>query len=213
MVCYRAPIKFRGMRDNVRTDGFKLCLGALLLAASAPASAQISGGDVSVTFVDAVRSGDNNKALELLQSRPTLINARDAKGDTALIVAIGERNDGWTPHLLRSGANPNLASTRTGDTPLIAAVRVGYAEAIDWLIGLKVKVDATNRMGETPLIIAVQQRNRAAVAKLLAAGANPDKADSAAGYSARDYAKRDTRSREILRLIESSKPPAAAAKL
>jgi hypothetical protein len=37
---------------------------------------------------------------------------------------------------------------------------------------------------------------------LLNAGANPDKADSAAGYSARDYAKRDPRAREILKLID-----------
>lgn len=192
----------------------KLCVGALLLGSAASAAAQIAGsGYDSITFVEAVRSADNNKALALLQSRPTLINARDGKGDTVLIVAITERNDNWTPHLLRAGANPNLASTRTGDTPLIAAVRAGYADAITWLIGLKVKVDATNRMGETPLIVAVQQRNRAAVAELLAAGANPDKADSAAGYSARDYAKRDTRAREILRLIEARKPSAAALKL
>ena len=53
-------------------------------------------------------------------------------------------------------------------------------------------------MGETALIVAVQQRQPPVVKLLLEAGANPDKADHAAGYSARDYAKRDTRSREIL---------------
>ena len=40
---------------------------------------------------------------------------------------------------------------------------------------------------------------------LLQAGANPDKADHFAGYSARDYARRDTRSRELLKLIETVK--------
>jgi uncharacterized protein len=190
----------------------KLWMGALLLGAAAtPAAAQVGGsGFEGQNFVEAVRTDDSSKALGLLKARPTLINARDAKGDTVLIVAIATRNDSWTPYLLRQGANPNLASTRNGDTPLIAAVRAGYLDAVEWLIGLNAKVDAANRMGETPLIVAVQQRNRDAVARLLEAGANPDKADSAAGYSARDYAKRDTRSREILRLIESSKPPAAA---
>jgi ankyrin repeat protein len=179
---------------------------ALALGATAlPAGAQLRTDD-SVAFISALRSGESGKALQLLQSRPTLINARDAKGDTALIIAIAEREDSWTPHLLREGADPNLPSTRTGDTPLLTAARAGYEEAVDWLIGLKVKVDAANRMGETPLIIAVQQRNRRLVERLLAAGANPDKTDSAAGYSARDYAKRDTRSREILRLIETRKP-------
>ena len=63
-------------------------------------------------------------------------------------------------------------------------------------------------MGETALIVAVQQRQVPIVKLLLAAGADPDQADSAAGYSARDYAKRDNRSREILKLIEAKKPKA-----
>ena len=67
------------------------------------------------------------------------------------------------------------------------------------MLQLGAKVDAANRMGETPLIVAVQQRQLDAVKLLLAKGANPDKTDTAAGYSARDYAKRDTRNREILR--------------
>ena len=80
-----------------------------------------------------------------------------------------------------------------GDTPLIAAARIGFEEAAEWLLGLGAKVDAANRMGETPLIIAVQQRQTADRPVLLDAGANPDKADAAAGYSARDYATRDHR--------------------
>ena len=66
-------------------------------------------------------------------------------------------------------------------------------------------VDKTNRLGETALIVAVQQRQPAIVSTLLKLGANPDKTDHAAGYSARDYAKRDTRSRELLKLIETVK--------
>jgi hypothetical protein len=45
---------------------------------------------------------------------------------------------------------------------------------------------------------------------LLEAGADPDKTDHASGYSARDYAKRDNRSSEMLRLIESVKSKKAA---
>jgi len=67
------------------------------------------------------------------------------------------------------------------------------------------KVDLANRRGETALIVAVQQRQRPLVELLLAAGANPDKADHAAGYSARDYAKRDTRSSDLIKLIETVK--------
>ena len=46
---------------------------------------------------------------------------------------------------------------------------------------------------------------------LLSAGANPDKTDNAAGLSARDYAARDSRSREIQQAIQAKKPKPAAA--
>jgi ankyrin repeat protein len=112
--------------------------------------------------------------------------------------------------LLNKGADPNLAG-KGGDTPLIAAARVGFEEAAEWLISMGAKVDGTNKMGETALIVAVQQRQAPMVKALLDAGANPDKADTAAGYSAREYAARDNRSRQILQLIEAKKPKAASA--
>jgi ankyrin repeat protein len=99
-----------------------------------------------------------------------------------------------------------------GDTPLITAARVGYTDAVELLLALGARVDATNKMGETALITAVQQREVDAVKLLLEHGANPDKADSAAGYSARDYAKRDTRNPQLLAAIEASKAKAATSK-
>jgi ankyrin repeat protein len=60
-------------------------------------------------------------------------------------------------------------------------------------------------MGETALIIAVQHRQLPIVRLLINAGADPDKTDSAQGYSARDYAKRDSRTPELLRIIEAKK--------
>ena len=90
--------------------------------------------------------------------------------------------------------------------------RVGFENAIEWLLGLGAKVDASNRMGETPLIVAVQQREAPIVRLLLNAGADPDRTDHAAGYSARDYAARDPRARDILKLIEDKKPKGAPAR-
>ena len=177
---------------------------AMLLAAQ-PAASQTFGRD---DFVAAVRDRDGAKAMEMLRSRGTLaVNSRDDKGMTGLIVAIARRDDEWTSFLLNQGADPNLAA-RDGETPLIAAARIGYLGAAADLIRLRVKVDTTNRMGETALIVAVQARHTEIVKLLLAAGADPDRSDSAAGYSARDYAKRDTRSSQILKLIEAKKPKA-----
>ncbi len=186
----------------------RFALVALALAsASAPVGAQsISDAE---PFINAVRDRDGNKVTELIEARPTIVNTRNLKGETALIIAISRTDDLWTKFLLGKGANPSLANA-SGDTPLIAAARVGYTEAIEILLALGAKVDVGNKMGETPLIVAVQQRQLEAVKLLLAKGADPDKKDSAAGYSARDYAKRDTRSRALLTAIESAAKPKPA---
>ncbi len=182
-------------------------LAAMLFAQ--PASAQTIGGD---SFVAAVRDRDGDKAMQILGSKGSLaLNSRDDKGDTALIVAISRRDDVWTSFLLSQGADPNQPA-RSGETPLIAAARVGYIGGAADLLRKRVKIDAANRMGETALIVAVQGRHVQLIKALLDLGANPDKADSAAGYSARDYARRDTRSREILNLIEAKKPSPKASK-
>jgi ankyrin repeat protein len=185
-------------------------IGAVALALlPAPAAAQL--GNDSVTFVEALRKGDGAKAKGLLDEKGSiLVNARDYSGNTALVSVITNEDDQWTGYLLSLGADPNLPAAG-GETPLIAATRVGFEQAVEWLLSKGAKVDGTNKMGETPLIIAVQQRQPALVRVLLEAGANPDKTDSAAGLSARDYATRDARSRNILKLIQSAKPKAAAA--
>ena len=190
---------------------FRIAIVGLSLAAvSAPALAQIGGYD-GIQFVESVRKKEGDKVTEAIRKNgPGIVNAKDVKGDTGLIVAITDRNEDFTAFLLNQGADPNLGG-KGGDTPLIAAARVGYQDAAEWLLGEGAKVDGTNRMGETPLIIAVQQRQLAMVKMLLSAGANPDKTDSAAGLSARDYAKRDGRSREIIQAIEAKKPKPAAA--
>ena len=180
---------------------FALVALALVASASAPAAAQyVSDAE---PFLTAVRSRDGDKATELLNSRPTIVNTRNVKGETALNIVIGRSDDLWTKFLIGKGANVNLAASN-GDTPLITAARVGFTDAIDLLLQLGAKVDAANKMGETPLILAVQQRQVDAVKLLLAKGANPVKKDAAAGCSAREYAKRDTRNREILAAIESA---------
>ncbi|MBA2772061.1 MAG: ankyrin repeat domain-containing protein [Pseudomonadota bacterium] len=176
------------------------------IAAAAPA--QGVGGTDGEKFVSMVRKGDGNGALALLESKPVLVNAIDGRGDTALLVAVKGRDSAWTGHLIQAGADPNLAA-RNGDTPLIVAARSRFTEAAGWLLGDGAKIDAANKMGETALIIAVQQRQLPLVKLLLAAGADPDHTDSAAGLSARDYAKRETRFPELFAAIEAGKGAAA----
>lgn len=173
--------------------------------AAVPAEAQVSELE---SFINAVRARDGTKAIGILNTQGTnVLNRRSMKGETALIIAINQRDPTWTSYLLRKGADANL-SDKDGETPLIAAARIGFVEAVEWLLASGAKVDGTNRMGETALIQAVTQKRPEVVKILLAAGADPDKTDAAAGYSAREYAKRDTRNRELLTLIEASRPKA-----
>jgi ankyrin repeat protein len=192
----------------VKELGFAFFLAAALAAAPATGQGLASPG---YDFVDAVKKSDGDKAIQVLSSHPPgIVNTKDGEGNPGLIIAINRNDEQWTGFLLNKGADPNLAG-KGGDTPLIAATRVGFQNAVEWLIGLGAKVDGANRMGETPLIVAVQQRRVPIVRQLLNAGANPDKTDNAAGYSARDYATRDPRARDILKLIADKKPKAATA--
>jgi uncharacterized protein len=193
----------------VKQLAFVLFVATAIVAA--PAAAQ-SGGTAGNDFVEAVKKSDGDKATQILSSRPPgIVDTKDGEGNAGLIIAINRKDETWAGFLLNKGADPNLPG-KGGDTPLIVAARVGMEQAVDWLIGLGAKVDAANRMGETPLIVAVQRHEIPIVRKLLQAGANPDRTDAAAGYSARDYAMRDPRARDILKLIEDKKPKATAAK-
>lgn len=188
--------------------GIALFVAVALIASPSVAQQLTTAG---YDFIDAVKKSDGNKAIDLLSQHPGgLVDTKDGDGNTGLIIAISRSDENWTGFLLNKGADPNLPG-KGGDTPLIAAARVGFEEAAQWLLGMGARVDTDNRMGETPLIIAVQQRDTPLVKLLLDHGANPDKTDAAAGYSARDYATRDNRAREILKLIEDKKPKTAAA--
>lgn len=182
-----------------------IALSALSLAV--PAAAQISGTK-GESFLGAVRSADGNKATELLQGNgSTVLSYRGAKGETALNIVTRRKDSTWLGFLLGNGADPNVGDDR-GETPLLIAARLGWSEGASLLLSQGARVDGMNRLGETPLIVAIQNRQTALARLFLERGANPDKADHAAGYSARDYAKRDTRSTEMTRLIETVKPSA-----
>ena len=187
---------------------FKAGLTAALVMAAVPAigqSALAVNGSEGEAFLEAIEKGDNNKAIPMIEEPGSRVaNYRGYKGDTALHIATRKRQLDWVGYLLKKGADPNIGDAN-GDTALIIASRIGFEEAVDWMIRLGAKVDAPNRRGETALIIAVQQRQPRVVERLLLAGANPDKGDHAAGLTARDYAKRDTRNTNLLKLIETVK--------
>jgi uncharacterized protein len=182
----------------------KLALALIALSiAAVPAAAQFSD---SYNFLKAVKDRKGEDAEKFINepgSGSVIINTRDnGTGETALHIVTARRDSTWLSYLLGKGANPNL-SDKKGVTPLMLATQLGWADGATLLIKLKAQVDAANRSGETALIRAVQLRNSEMVRLLMKAGANPDKQDTVAGYSARDYAAQDGRGSAILSIIES----------
>ncbi len=193
-----------------------ICVGALALALTAIgvphiASAQFSAG---YTFLKSVRDRDGQKVTDAIAkpgSGAIIIDTRDpATGESALHIVTRGRDTVWLNFLLVKGARPDVRNT-AGETPLMIAAQIGWAEGISLLLEKRASVDLANAAGETPLIRAVQNRDVGTVRLLLMAGANPAKRDIGSGLSARDYAVRDPRGALILRTIDEARPRTKAS--
>ena len=185
--------------------GAMLVAGAMAASIATGASAQQIGSD-GEAFLTAIREQDGAKVTEIAQRQGGgVVDYRGYDGSTPLTTAMARKSSAYVSFLLSNGASPDIPD-RKGDTPLLIAARGGFVDGVDRMLAARARVDLANRQGETPLIVAVQARQPSVVRKLLEAGANADKSDFAAGFSARDYAKRDTRNRDLLRLIETVKP-------
>jgi len=191
---------------NTRIDSLTRLLiaaiAAIALLIPVAASAQFSD---SYNFLKAVRERDGDKATQLLnEPGSTIVNTKDiTSGESALHIVTQRRDLTWLGFLLQRGANPD-ARDKNGLTPLMLATTLRFADGAEALLARKAKVDEANNSGETALIRAVQQRDLAMVRLLLKAGANPDKQDTIAGQSARDYAKGDFRNPQILDAIKAT---------
>jgi uncharacterized protein len=185
----------------------------LLIAALAIPGIAFAQFSDSYNFLKAVRDRDGAKATEFVSKPGTvIIDTRDsATGETALHIVTRARDMTWMSFLLARNAKADMRDAQ-GNTPLMIASQIGFIEGAQMLLKYRAGVDVANGAGETPLIRAVQNRDAALVRLLMINGANPKKADTSAGLSALDYAKRDRRSTSILKVLEETKPtkPASA---
>ncbi|APL95799.1 hypothetical protein Sj15T_27990 [Sphingobium sp. TA15] len=182
---------------------------ALLSPVAAPMVARAQFSD-NYNFLKAVKDADGQKVTDLIQKPgSTVINSRDVTtGDTALHLVIARRDNTWLTFLLAKGANPNLTDNN-GNTPLMDAVQARFEEGARSLLTYNAQVDKANGSGETPLIRAVQLRDVGLVRLLVAQGANPDRRDTIAGMSARDYAQRDNRTPGLVEALSAAKTTTA----
>lgn len=184
---------------------FRALSSAIIVLSFWPAIAIAQFSD-SYNFLKAVRDKDGAKVTEII-SKPgsTIINTRDSSTrQTALHIVVERRDAAWLGFLLGKGANPNMTDGQ-GSTPLMVATRLRFVEGAQILLDNGAQVDRANDGGETPLIRAVQLRDLPLIRLLVSKGANPNKADTLAGMSARDYAMRDGRSQAILDILDTAK--------
>ena len=195
----------------MKTKLFSAFLGSIALALLVPGPAQAQFSD-NYNFLKAVKDKDGEKVTNLIQKPgSTVINSRDVStGENALHLVVARRDATWLSFLLSKGANPNLTDN-DGNTPLMDAVQGRFEEGVRTLLTYKAQVDKGNNSGETPLIRAVQLRDVGIVRLLVAQGANPEKRDSIAGMSARDYAARDDRTPGLVDALAAAKAAAKPA--
>ncbi len=189
-----------------------LALPVALALSAMPVVASAQQRSPSYEFLEAVRGEDGDKVTQALQqSGPTVIDTRDrSTGETALHIVARKGNLPYLRFLLSKGANANAQDGQGTTAALIAAER-GWTEALDVLVLVKANMNLANSRGEPPLIRAVQTRNLEAARLILSAGGNPDKADVIAGMSARDYARADTRTPALRKLLDEAPKAAKAA--
>ena len=179
-------------------------IGTYMVSAATPGHAQFLSD--STTFLDAVQKRDGDKTQELLDKKAsTMILSRTPQGESVLHIVVKRRDMVWLQYMLAKGA-PIDARNRDGNTALAEAAQIGWAEGANQLLDVGAAVDLANNRGETPLILATQSRDLATVRTLVEHGADPKITDHVAGMSAHDYAARDGRSGDILKVLDAAKP-------
>lgn len=131
---------------------------------------------------------DDPSGVELLLRRKANVNARDALGRSALMIAALHGNAAVVDALLDAGADADLADTR-GTTALMEAARSGAEDVLELLLARSPALDAVDATGRTALVIACQSRQagEALVRRLVEAGASTSIA-AADGKRAVDFA-------------------------
>ena len=143
-----------------------LFAGLSQLASTAPRtvrSDQREARPISAELVTAIRNGDVRVVRKLLDNGAE-VNARDAEGNTPLILASFYASPECLELLIEKGADVNTAN-KAGATPLIRAA-TDY-EKTRLLVAAGANIQVRTALGNTPLILAARRAGNSRTAKLL----------------------------------------------
>ena len=143
----------------------------------------------------AMREGSFKVAEALLNHPDLRVDAANAAGETALMMAALRGHLDWVKRLLQRGAQIE----REGWTPLHYAASGPGTPVVALLLDRGAKVDALAPNRSTPLLMAARYGAEETVDLLMARGANP-RLRNDRGYNAADFARLDGRESLAARL-------------
>ena len=152
-----------------------VALAALLLA-------ETSSGASADALLDAVRAGDRQQAVRLIEDGAA-VNAADSLGTTPLMWAARYGDAVVVERLIRAGANA-AAENVFGVTPMSEAALIGSESVIRELLAAGVDPDSPNPEGETALMLVVRTGRVEAAEVLINAGADVNAKERWAGQTA-----------------------------
>lgn len=143
-----------------------VCWGVIAMTASATIWA--NENDVNAQLLRAAAQGDAAKVRALL-AQGALVDARNANGATALLVATHGNHVEAAKVLIEAGADVN-AQDRIHDSPYLYAGARGHNEILRMTLAHGADLKSTNRYGGTALIPAAERGHVETVRTLIAAG-------------------------------------------
>lgn len=139
-------------------------LGLMLMSAAANATGP--------ALIEAATAGRADEVARLVSAGAPL-EAQDAQGRSALLLAVAGNHVAAARALLDAGASPNTQAANR-DTPWLLAGALGRAEIIAAMLPRKPDLSIRNRYGGNALIPACERAHVEAVKLLLTSGIDLD---------------------------------------
>ena len=138
-------------------------------------------------FFNIIRNGNFDDFTKAIESENDLINIKDKRGTTPLILACYNDRISMIEFLLEKGVDVNQKDL-SGNSALMGACFKGFIETVKILIKHNVTIDSQNFTGSTALIYSAMFKQKAIYDLLLKSGANPnikDKKGNSADFVAK----------------------------
>ncbi|MDE1151188.1 MAG: ankyrin repeat domain-containing protein [Micavibrio sp.] len=127
---------------------------------------------LSASLLSTAASGRIRQLIRKPRSgRPTDLEGKDRKGNTALMLAVARNRADFTADLIKQGASLDARNLK-GETALLRAIDKGYTALADMLLAAGANTNIAATSGTTPLLMAAKRNLPALAEKLLAAGAD-----------------------------------------